>query len=294
MYVITAPTSTIGRLVVGGLLDRGERPRLVTRDASRLAPGVRARAEVVEGSHGEESVIDRACADAEAVFWLAPDDPAAPTADAAYVDFTRPAARAFARHGVRRVVAVTALGRGTRLAEHAGAVTSSRAMCDLIAGSGVNFRAVACPSFMHNLLHYVGSIREQGRFAMMADPDLRAPLVAARDIASTVVRLLLDGTWTRSGEVACLGPEDLSPNDMARIVSEVLGTEVGYRRITGAAFRERMTGFGMSEGMARGLADMFEAKNRGLDNAEPRTAQSTTPTSFRTWCEEVLRPAVTG
>ncbi|MGW4907503.1 NAD(P)H-binding protein [Streptomyces sp. NPDC004270] len=294
MYVITAPTSTIGRLIVDDLLGRGEKPRLVTRDASRLAPGVRERAEIVEGSHGDEAVVDRACADAESVFWLAPDDGDAPSTDAAYVDFTRPAARAFARHGVRRVVAVTALGRGTRLAEHAGAVTSSRAMCDLIAASGVNFRAVACPSFMHNLLNHVRSIREQGLFSMMADPDLKAPAVAARDIAATAVRLLLDGTWTRSGEVACLGPEDLSPNDMARIVSEVLGTEVGYRQITGAALKERMTGFGMSEGMAQGLVDMFEAKNRGLDNAEPRTAGSTTPTTFRQWCEEVLKPAVTG
>ncbi|MEU9385815.1 hypothetical protein AB0D38_34780 [Streptomyces sp. NPDC048279] len=71
------------------------------------------------------------------------------------------------------------------------------------------------------------------------------------------------------------------------------GTEVGYRQITGAAFRERMTGFG-SEGMAQALVDMFEAKNRGLDNAEPRTPGSTTPTTFRQWCEEVLKPAVTG
>ncbi|MEU9385816.1 hypothetical protein AB0D38_34785 [Streptomyces sp. NPDC048279] len=125
-------------------------------------------------------MIDRACADAEAVFWPAPDDADAPTADAPYADFTRPAARAFARHGVRRVVAVTALGRGTPLAEHAGAATSSRAMGDLIAASGVNFRAVACPSFMHNLLDQVGAIREQGLFFMMADPDLKDPAVAAR------------------------------------------------------------------------------------------------------------------
>ncbi|GHE39328.1 hypothetical protein GCM10017778_23480 [Streptomyces vinaceus] len=36
------------------------------------------------GSHGDAAVIDRACAGAEAVFWLAPADPAAPSAEAAY------------------------------------------------------------------------------------------------------------------------------------------------------------------------------------------------------------------
>jgi hypothetical protein len=48
----------------------------------------------------------------------------------------------------------------------------------------------------------------------------------------------------------------------------------------------------MSEAMAQGTADMLTAKNAGLDNAEPRTPQSTTPTSFRQWCQEVLKPAV--
>jgi hypothetical protein len=37
---------------------------------------------------------------------------------------------------------------------------------------------------------------------------------------------------------------------------------------------------------------MMTAKDRGLDNAEPRTSESSTPTSFRQWCEEVLKPAV--
>jgi hypothetical protein len=29
-----------------------------------------------------------------------------------------------------------------------------------------------------------------------------------------------------------------------------------------------------------------------LDNAEPLSPHSTTPTGFRQWCEEVLKPAV--
>jgi uncharacterized protein YbjT (DUF2867 family) len=292
MIVITAPTSTIGRVLVDDLLGRGAPLRLVVRDASRLAPGVRERVEVVEGSHGDADVIDRACAGAEAVFWLAPGDPAAASAEAAYVDFTRPACAAFLRHGVGRVVGISALGRGTPLAEHAGLVTASLAMDDLIAASGVAYRAVVCPSFMHNLLHQARAIREEGVFSLMSDPDLKAPAVATRDIAATAARLLLDDSWQGADQVACLGPEDLSPGEMARIISEVLGTRVGYRQVPGAALKERLTGFGTSEAMAQAMVDMFDAKNRGLDNAEPRTAEATTPTTFRQWCEDVLRPAV--
>jgi len=48
----------------------------------------------------------------------------------------------------------------------------------------------------------------------------------------------------------------------------------------------------MSEAFAQGMLDMMVAKNQGLDNAEPRIPQSTTPTSFRQWCEDALKPAV--
>lgn len=51
-------------------------------------------------------------------------------------------------------------------------------------------------------------------------------------------------------------------------------------------FRETCSSFAISG------VDMMVAKDQGLDNAEPRTPESTTPTSFCQWCEEVLKPAV--
>ena len=48
----------------------------------------------------------------------------------------------------------------------------------------------------------------------------------------------------------------------------------------------------MSEAMAQGMLDMMVAKDQGLDNGVVRTPQTSTPTSFRTWCEDTLAPAV--
>jgi len=79
---------------------------------------------------------------------------------------------------------------------------------------------------------------------------------------------------------------------MAQIMSEVLQRPIRFQQIPGEAFKATLTECGMSEAMAQGMVDMMVAKNEGLDNAEPRTPQSTTPTSFRQWCEEVLKPAV--
>ena len=292
MIVITAPTGLIGRQVLGNVLGSGEPVRVIVRDPFRLPEQVRERVEIVPGSHGDIGVVNRAFAGADAVFWLVPPDPHAGSVEAAYVEFTRPACDAFKLHEVRRVVGISALGRGTAVAGRAGLATASLAMDDLIASTGVSYRALTMPSFMDNLLRQVESIRDRGVFSTPVSGDRKLPSCATRDIAATAARLLLDDSWSGSGHVAVLGPEDLSFDDIAQIMSEVLGQPVRYQQIPAEALKNRLTGAGMSDAMAQATVDMMIAKDQGLDNAEPRTPESTTPTSFRQWCEEVLKPAV--
>jgi uncharacterized protein YbjT (DUF2867 family) len=292
VIIITAPAGQIGHQVLGNVLSSGEPIRVIARDPSRLPAEARERVEVIHGSHGDIDVVDQAFAGADAVFWLVPPDPHANSAEAAYVDFTRPACDAFKRHGVQRVVGISALGRGTVAARHAGLATASLAMDDLIASTGVSYRALTMPSFMDNLLRQVPAIKDRGVFVTPISGDRKLPSCATRDIAAAAARLLLDGSWSGAGHVAVLGPEDLSFNDMAQIMSEVLSQPVRYQQIPGQALKDRLTGAGMSAAMAQATVDMMIAKDQGLDNAEPRTPESTTPTSFRQWCEEVLKPAV--
>jgi uncharacterized protein YbjT (DUF2867 family) len=290
MIVITAPTGQIGRQVLAQVLDGGEPVRVIARDPAGLPIHVRERVEIVQGSHGDPDALDKAFAGADAVFWLLPPNPRAASVEAAFLEFSRPACDAFPRHGVERVVGVSAIGRG--VTDNAGLVTASLAMDDLIASTGVSYRALTMPSFMDNLLRQVEPIRSQGVFFDMVSGDRKAPTCAIRDIAAAAARLLLDESWSGVGSVPVLGPEDLSLDEMARIMSEVLGKPVRYQQIPPDAMRERLIGNGWTEAMAQGLVDMMLAKEEGLDNAEPRTPQSTTPTSFRQWCEEVLAPAV--
>jgi uncharacterized protein YbjT (DUF2867 family) len=292
MIVVTTPTGSIGRQILENILDGGQPIRVITRNPSRLPPSVIERVEVIEGSHGNIDVVNKAFAGADTVFWLVPPDPRAHSLEAAFVDFTRPAADAIRSHGIKRVVAVSALGRGTPMARNAGYVTASFDMEDLIAGTGVAFRALTMPSFMDNTLRQAESIRTRGIFFSPISGDRKLPACATRDIAAAGARLLLDSAWSGRGHVAVLGPEDLSFNDMAEIMTDVLGKPVRFQQITLDAYKATLTQRGMSDAMAQGMVDMAAAKDAGLDNAEPRTRESTTPTSFRQWCEDVLVPAV--
>lgn len=291
MIVVTTPTGAIGRQVLANVLDHDEPIRVIVRDPDRLPSDVRERVEVVPGSHGDPDVVNAAFAGADTVFWLVPPDPGAASIQAAYVDFTRPAAAAFEAQGVERVVGISALGRG--VTDDAGLVTGSLAMDDLVASSGVSYRALTMPSFMENILRAAEMIRTQDLFVSPVSGDRKAPSVATRDIAAVAARLLLDHTWSGVESVPVLGPEDLSFDDMAGIISDVLGKPVRYQQVPLEDFKSMLVGFGWSDAMAQGMADMLAAKDAGLDNHEPRTPEATTPTTFRQWCEDVLVPVVT-
>jgi uncharacterized protein YbjT (DUF2867 family) len=293
MIVVTTPTGNIGSQVLKDLLADPEPIRVIVRDPDRLPPEARKRVEVVVGSHGDGAVVSRAFQDADSVLWVVPPDPRAASVEAAYVDFARPAAKALHQQAVKRVVGVSSLGRGTPWATRAGLATASLAMDDLIASSGVSYRALTMPSFMDNLLRQVESISKNGVFSLPIDGDRKLPSAATSDVARVAARLLLDHSWTGVASVPVLGPEDLSYNDMARILSEVLGRPVRFEQISNDSFKARLMGRGMSDAMAQGNVDMWIAKGNGIDNAVKRTPGSSTPTTFRDWASQVFRARVT-
>jgi uncharacterized protein YbjT (DUF2867 family) len=294
MIVITTPTGDIGHRVLQHVFQGSEPVRVIARDPSRIPQEIRQRVEVIQGSHGDAATIEKALTGADVLFWLIPPEPlmALNSVDEAYVGFTKPAAEAIRKCGVKRVVAVSALGRGWN--KEAGLATSNIKADDLLASTGVALRVLAMPSFMDNLLRQAQTIKEKGIFSSPIHAALKAPTVATSDIATVAAKFLRDTTWTGQAEVPVLGPEDISPNEMAEILSDVLGKPVRFQQTPIEAYKSRMAGRGMSAAFAQGLADMMTAKNEGIDNTASRAVAADTPTTFRQWSEAVLKPAVVG
>ncbi len=291
MIVITAPTSQIGSQLVADLLAADLPLRLIAREPRKLPENVRDRVELVAGSHGHPDIVDRAFAGANAVFWLAP--PAwGQTLKQAYLDFTRPAAAAIRRHRVARVVSITALGRGTRWQDHAGPVTVSLAMDDMLMASGAAFRGLAMPSFMENTARQIGVMKESGTFFGPIDPDKKLPFTATRDMATAAARLLGNDGWDGQNDLSVLGPEDLSFNDQAAIISEVTGRPVHYQQIGYDRFKQRFLDRGARESVAQGYVDMYRAKGEGIDNVAVRQPENSSKTTFRDFCEYAIGPAL--
>ncbi|MEU4535951.1 NmrA family NAD(P)-binding protein [Streptosporangium sp. NPDC023825] len=291
MIVITTPTGDIGRQVLDRVLDSGEPVRVIVRDPSRLPEHVRTQVETVEGSHADADTIAKALEGADRLFWLVP--PAgfrdAGPARRYYLDFARAVAREAASRGVR-MVHVTSLGHGYQ--DEAGLLSAALEMDELIASTGVQSRALALPFFMENLLRQTQPITEQGVFSMANTADQPLLAVATRDVAATAAALLLDTAWSGQARVPLVSPDSLTPDAMAEIISATLGRTVRYQQVPLADFQARMVQHGASPALAQDMADMVNAQNNGIYDAEPRDPASVTATDFRQWCQGILKPAV--
>lgn len=291
MITVTAPTSRIGQDLLPLLLAENAPVRVIVRDAAKLPEHIHDHVEIMEGSHEDAATIDRAIDGATHLFWLCPADGRAPSIEEAYVGFTRPAAEAISRHGLVRIVDITALGRGTPYADEAGYVTASLAMDDLLASTGAHLRSLALPSFMDNLLWQLPAMREKGMFFMPIPGEIELPACSISDIAAAAARYLLDDSWTGQQEVPVLGPKNISFNQMADIISEVVGRKIVCANMSFGAYDDMFVKRGFTPAMAAGMTDMARAKAKGLDLGVSRTAETASPTSFRTWCETILKPA---
>ncbi|MBY8877226.1 NAD(P)H-binding protein [Actinacidiphila acidipaludis] len=289
MIVVTTPTGQIGGELVRLLLEREERIRVVVRDPARLDDAVRQRVEIVSGSHDDPAVLDRALSGAEALFWLVPPNPLAPSAEAHYVPFARAGAAAVARHDVGHVVGVSSAGHGWP--EPAGVLSAAFAMDAELRTSGAAYRALSMPFYMENLLRQRAPLSEHGAFSLTCAGDAPLATIATRDVAAVAADLLTDLSWAGQDDLPVFGPDRLTPEGMAEVISQELGRPVAYRRMGLDDYATLLRSQGASEQAVGDLTQAFAAQDHGIYDADWAVA-APAPTDFRTWCREVLKPAV--
>ena len=289
MIVITTPTGQIGHQTVTRLLEREEPVRVIVRDPGRLDGAIRDRVEVTTGSHGDPAVLDRALDGADGLLWLVPTSFDGGPSREHYLAFARTATAAIRAHGVTHVVGISSAGHDWP--EPAGVLSAAFAMDAELAASGAAYRALSMPGFMENILRDLDGLRDRGILAQPYEPDRIVPLVATRDIAAVAAGLLSDRGWEGQQNLPVFGPDRLTPRQIADVIGEVLKREVTYTQVPLDALSAGMIAHGASEAVVHDMVEMTTAQNAGIYASDQAIAVPT-PTSLRTWCQDVLRPAV--
>ena len=283
---VTTPTGNVGSHVVTALVRAGVRPLLLMRDPARITPDLLEWVEPLQLDQTDRDAVVAATADIDAVYWVDPPTEAAdPIAE--YVRVGNIIAEAVAVNGIPRTVFQSSIGAEMR--SGAGEIDGLAATEQSLDATGASVLHLRCGFFFSNLLLQLDAIRA-GAVPIVLPVDQPMGWVAPRDIAEVAVSRLLNTDWSGRVVQAVHGPVDLSWSEAMKIVSDVTGHEVQVEQIPDDDMRSILADSGMGSGLVDAVMGMSTGLRENFTPEQPRTPQTTTPTTLTAWAAAELRP----
>ncbi len=187
MYVILGASGNTGSIIADTLLLKGEKVRVVGRDAGRLQRFVRKGAEAFTGDVSDAVALTKAFRGARAAYLLLPPI----TSREDQERESDAIAKAVKESGLPYAVYLSSYG--AQVPEGTGPVTglhSSEQKLNAI--DGLNALHLRAAYFMENNLAAIGMIQGMGIFGHALLPDLKMPMIATRDVGDYAAQRLLD------------------------------------------------------------------------------------------------------
>jgi uncharacterized protein YbjT (DUF2867 family) len=286
MYTITGATGHIGSRVADILLAKGEKVRVISRDAAKLQQFVNRGAIAKVGDMLDPAFLTDAFKGAKAVFAMIPPNYSA-TNFRAYQDRVGTGiATAIIESGVKHVVNLSS--QGAELPRGTGPIVGLHEQEERLNSlRGINVLHLRATYFMENLLANVPFIHEYGYAASPVRGDLKFALIATADIAERTAGYLVTRDFSGKSYRDLLGQRDLSLQEAFTIIGRRIGiTDLKYRQISYEEAKTAFVDMGMSNNVSNLLIELSDALNKRLFAVNrPRTAETNTPTSIERFAD---------
>lgn len=251
MITVFGATGTTGAPLVDTLLAKGASVRAVTSAPSKL-DALRAKGcEAVAADFTDPAALAQACDDAEKIYLVTP-------AHLNMRQWKTNVIEAAKAAGVRHIVVATGLGASPKAGLTFGKWHSETQ--ELLKQSGLDWTFVQPTYFMQNLLWQTGNIAKD---AVYYD-DLGGPVawIDARDIADVAAEALTAPGYEGKA-LGLTGPEALTGEDIAALLSGVTGRTVTCMPLSAENAKAGMVAGGMQDEVARAMVELASIAPKG-------------------------------
>src|SRR5579864_4269883 len=281
MYVILGATGHIGSVIANTLISRGEKIRVVGRDAGRLSKFSTKGAEAYIANATDSEALTHAFTGARAAFLMIPPGITSPDYRADQEKTSDAIAAAVEKSGLRYAVHLSSFGAhaSSGTGPILGLHNSEKKLNSIPALHVLHLRP---GSFMENELNSIGLIQNMGVYGSALKGDLKVPMIATRDIGSYAAERLLKLDFSGKQKQELLGERDLTINEAASIIGRGISKpDLRYTQFSYAQVEQVLLQMGISQKTATTLIEMYQGMNSGIVAAEEsRSVANTTPTSF--------------
>lgn len=280
MFFVSGVTGQVGGATARQLLGQGLTVRTLARDQQKAAEWSHRGVDVRQGDFGNATAVAAALEGVEGAFLILPPrfapSPGFPEAKAIIASFRA----ALDQAPPPRLVVLSSVG--SQQSSGLGNITSTHLLEEALGDLPFPTAFVRAGSFLENHTFGFEAAASSGWFDTYLTPtDRPVPMVATADIGKEIARLLASG-WS-GRKIVELGSR-VSPDDLARAMSEVLGRPVRARAIPREQWTASLEAQGMPHGTTGYFEEMEDAFNSGwIDFGVPGTesvAGTLTPVQF--------------
>ena len=260
MFVVLGATGHTGSVVAETLLARKQPVRVVVRSEDKGAAWKAKGAEVAVASLDDVSGLTKAFRGASGVYLLVPPNYGASAWLAEQrqrMDQTAESAKA---NGISHVVFLSSVGG--QVPEGTGPIRAARYGEQKLATVAQNLTILRPCYFMENWAPGIGMAKGQGALPTFIAPTAKIPMISTKDIGRVgAEQLLAGGKGKRIVELA--GPEDYTPDQVAVVLSQILGRSVAAQHAPLSAVVPAFKSFGVSDEAAKLFEEMYASFSKG-------------------------------
>lgn len=245
--LVLGATGNTGSEVVKQLKEQGSEFKVMVRDVQSAASLTLADNQIHTGNFDDVDTMVSAMEGVSSVYL-------AMTAHPDNQKWVSNVLKAMQLSGAKHLVKLSGMGA---VKEAGSEIIRTHAITDeMVKSSGISYTLIQPNSFYQNLFASIETIRSLGQFFLPLR-DAKQSVVDIRDVAAVAVAALTEEG--HQGQIYKLsGPESLSFQEQAAILSNAAGKDIQYIAVPKEAAEEAMKSAGMNEWLAVHLAEILD------------------------------------
>jgi uncharacterized protein YbjT (DUF2867 family) len=257
--LVTGATGNTGSLLVPALLRAGVDVRILVRDEAKAKPLKDLGAEVVLGDLDKPETILPAVKNVDKIYLLTWNGETQLQQAINVIDAAK-------KSGNPHIVRHSMWG-----SENSRIIKQGYKIDEILKASGLPWTILKPTFYMQNTMMAAQTISSDG-VIYWDMKDGKLGMIDVRDIADAAFAVIT-GKGHEGKEYILTGPEAISFNDVAKIFSNVLDTEIKYVSVPGEAALQSMVGMGLPEWIAKGYVELSEGFSENFANSTTRNVE---------------------
>lgn len=259
MFVIAGVTGHVGSVAATELLAKGQKIKVIVRNADKGTVWSKAGAEVAVGKLEDEAFLTTAFKGAKGAFLLLPPDWTVTEVLAAQK--TMGAAIAASVQAAKLPHVVLLSSNGADVPEGTGPIKGLYHFENALRATGTQLSSVRAGMFMENVAQGIGAAKGAGIYPnFMPSQDMAMPMIATKDIGMLVAECLIAGPKTENIDLH--GPS-YSPKQIAEKIGTALGKTIPIVDVPQAGWLDALLQGGVPRPWAEAYNEMYQGMLSG-------------------------------